>query len=134
MNKIFVERFMNNKNTLRDWFKSKHPESYKDIVCKVVENITSDDYEDIDPSRIHEIDDGDYQGTLLYIIGANNYQPDKYWFVKVDYGSCSGCDTLAAIRDSWDYNKSPTEQQVEDYMILALHIVQGIKLLGGEES
>ena len=78
-----------------------------------------------DPERIHRIDDGNYQGTLVYVIGEKGYQPDKYWYVKVDYGSCSGCDTLEGIRDYTD--DAPTDEQAKDYMTVALHIVQGMK-------
>jgi hypothetical protein len=49
---------------------------------------------------------------------------------KVGYGSCSGCDTLQATKDYSD--EKPTPDQVSQYMILALHIVQGFKQLGGE--
>ena len=76
---------------------------------------------------ILSIDHGDYQGTLLFIIAASGYQPNKYWFVKVDYGSCSGCDTLEGIRCYSD--GPPSDAQVADYMTLALHILQGIKPL-----
>lgn len=71
------------------------------------------------------------QGALVYVIGATGYQPDKYWYVKVGYGSCSGCDTLEAIREYQD--GKPTERQVNKYMTLALHIVQGLRLMGGSE-
>src|SRR5689334_18496066 len=95
----FVDRFMAKRDAMRSAFLAKRPERYKDIVRAVVEAITDEDgYATIDPKRIHEIDDGDYQGTLLYVIAANDYQPSDYWFVKVNYGSCSGCDTLEAIR------------------------------------
>jgi hypothetical protein len=116
----FIERFMNNKPTLEAVFSEKHPDNYLDIVKAVVTVL-----EEPDPTRIHELDDGDYQGTLVYVIAEKRYQPSKYWYVMVDYGSCSGCDTLQAIQDS-NYGK-PTDEQVVDYMTLALHIVQGMK-------
>ena len=122
----FVERWEANKETLRDKYSKEHPNDYKDIVKDVVSVIRDeDDYCSIDPERIHVIDDGDYQGTLLFVIAAGGYQPDTYWYVKVDYGSCSGCDTLESIR-SYD-DSPPTEQQTKDYMTLATHIVQWIK-------
>lgn len=118
----FVERFQANSIT---W--DKHPDSYLDIVKKIVEILTTDEYESIDPERIHQIDDGDYQGTLLFIIGAKGYQPEKYWYVKIAYGSCSGCDTLEAI--SCYSNNAPIEDEIKDYNLLALHIVQNIKVM-----
>lgn len=125
----FVDRYMANKHELEKQFSEKHPEDYKEIV-KAVITILNDtqEYGSPDPERIHEIDDGDYQGTLLYIIGASGYQPSKYWAVKVYYGSCSGCDTLQAIRGY--SSEQPNDEQVKDYMTLALHIVQGIKEIG----
>lgn len=133
----FVSAFMAAKPRLEAAFAAQHPESYKDIVRAVVETLNpDDDYGLPDPERIHVIDDGEYQGTLLFIIAANSYQPSDYWFVKVSYGSCSACDTLQHIRDdypwendSWD-PATPAPSQVAGYMTLALHIVQGLKKLG----
>lgn len=121
----FVDKFMENREAIEATFKQKHPENYKEIVKTVVSNIVSDSYGQPDPTKIHCIDDGDYQGTLLFIIPENSYQPHNYWFVKVYYGSCSGCDTLEGIRNYDD--ATPTEEQAKEYMTLALHIVQGIK-------
>ncbi len=84
-----------------------------------------DAYDSMDPERIHRIDDGDYQGTLVFVIGASGYQPSTYWYVTVGYGSCSGCDTLEAIRFYGD--DPPTSQQVTDYATLAPHIVEGLR-------
>lgn len=132
MIKEFVDRFMEKKLELQAVFAAKHPEDYKDVVKAVVSVLNnSEDYVSIDPNRIHEIDDGHYQGMLVYVIGATGYQPSEYWYVKVDYGSCSGCDTLLEIRRYSD--EKPTEKQVQDYMALALHVVQGIKRMGDDE-
>lgn len=130
MIKEFIDEFEMRRDDLRAIFSEKHPDSYRDIVAAVVRTITSDLYNAIDPDRIHEIDDGDYQGTLLYVIGAKGYQPSDYWYVRVSYGSCSGCDTLQSINDY--SSDKPTERQVDDYMTLALHIVQGLHKMSGE--
>ena len=122
----FVDRFYEKRDELRMKFAEKHISDYGIIVEYVIEAITdSNSYGDPDPKRIHVIDDGDYQGTLLYIIGAKGYQPSDYWSVFVYYGSCSGCDTLQGICGYRD--EPPTEQNIDDYMTLALHIVQGLK-------
>ncbi len=124
----FVDRWERGKPEIRKAFEEEHPDSYGSIVKAVVKVLhDAGQYESIDPERIHEIDDGDYQGTLLFVIAASGYQPNKYWCVKVCYGSCSGCDTLEAIRGY--KNTPPTPDQVDDYMTLALHIVQGLKEL-----
>ncbi len=129
MIKNFVEAFVNNGHLIQAKYMKAHPENYAEVVKNVVEIMPEVDYEKPDPARIHEIDDGDYQGTLLYIIAAEGYQPSQYWYVTVSYGSCSGCDTLEGIKGYGD--GPPSEQQVKDYMTLSLHIVQGIKLMEG---
>jgi len=122
----FVDRFMGAKPQLEALFRQKHPEAYIDIVRAVVGVIADEGaWESPSAERIHEIDDGDYQGTLVFVIAAGGYQPDAYWYVKVGYGSCSACDTLASIREYSD--EPPTEQQAADYMTLALHVVQGLR-------
>lgn len=129
----FVSRFTEKKPELEKVFSEKHPE-YKEIVKAVISVIgNEEDYanDSPDPERIHEIDDGDYQGTLVYVIGAKGYQPSGYWYVKVGYGSCSGCDTLEYIRRC--SCTAPTTEQVKDYMTLALHIVQGLKKMDDSE-
>lgn len=68
--------------------------------------------------RITVVDNGDYQGTQLFLIPLDTYQPteDEYLLTFVNYGSCSGCDTLQAIQN-WD-EKLLTEKQVKDFMSL----------------
>lgn len=57
-----------------------------------------------DNTRIHKIDDGEYSGTLLYLIPRCNYMPDvfDYIYTFVYYGSCSYCDLLLGIVEPWD--------------------------------
>lgn len=80
------------------------------------------------------IDNGEYQGTQIFLIPEETYQPsvDNYLVTHTYYGSCSGCDTLEGIR-SYDKEK-PTETQVKDYMTLALHLVQRLKKLSAAED
>ena len=134
MIEAFTKAWFANLHTMREKFTAKHPEDYKEVVRSVVEMLAdaSDDYDRPDPERIHEIDDGNYQGTLVYVIGSSGYQPSRYWYVKVSYGSCSGCDTLEGIRSYRD--ESPDEGQVREYMTLALHIVQGLREMGDSEA
>ena len=136
----FTKRWFERKDSVQERFEAKLPSSYSDIVLAVVEMLNDEDeYETPDPSRIHEINDGDYQGTLLYVIGAAIYQPSTYWYVKVGYGSCSGCDTLESILSgNWGHEteeekKAWKDEAVSQLMTLALHIVQGLKLMGDEE-
>ncbi len=135
MIEAFTKAWFANLHSMREKFTAKHPEDYKAVVRAVVEMLAaaSNGYDDTpDPQRIHEINDGDYQGTLLYVIAAQGYQPSTYWTVKVGYGSCSGCDTLQAISHYSD--EPPNDGQVTQYMQLALHIVQGLRLVGDSEA
>lgn len=118
----FVKIFEEKKHELREMFEAELPKSYCDIVRTVVELLCID-FGSPDPNNIHIIDDGDYQGTLLFIIPEEIYQPVRYWAVKVSYGSCSVCDTMEAILD----NRHDPKQQVDACMTLALHIVQGLQ-------
>lgn len=128
----FVKKWEAGKAEIESVFKNSHPREYKDIVKAVVTVLGSgSDYDVPNPERIHVIDDGTYQGTLLFVIPAKGYQPDKYWAVKVAYGSCSECDTLEFIQ-SYDDDDPPRPEQVKDYMTLAMHIVQGLKEIGGD--
>lgn len=124
----FVDRFMARRDEIEAGFSEEHPGDYVDIVRAVVRALRGDsEYDAPDPDRIHEINEVGYQGTLVYVIGAGGYQPSDYWYVKVGYGSCSGCDTLKSIRE---YESD--ELRVKDYMTLALHIVQGLKKMGDD--
>ncbi len=124
----FVDRFMAKKPELEAKFRAAHPSGYIAIVKAVVEVVTTDSGNDIDPERIHTIDDGSDGGTLLFVIAAKGYKPSDYWSVFVSYGSCCGCDALQAINIY--ESDSPTDDQVAKYLTLALHIVQGLKKIG----
>jgi len=128
MIKEFVDKFHANKDEIRKIFEKEHPD-YKEIVSAVIKNIDPGVayFNPPDPEGIHVIDDGNYQGTLLFIIAEKGYQPNVYWYVMIDYGSCSGCDALQSIYDGSYYGLPPTKEQVDDYMTLALHVVQGLK-------
>lgn len=82
-----------------------------------------------DAENITVIDNGDYQGTLLFLIPQNTYQPAEYEYLMtyVGYGSCSGCDTLQAIQgEVSDILLEP--EQVEDFMVLCKHLVANMIL------
>lgn len=131
MIEAFTKAWFANLHKMRERFTAEHPDSYEAIVKSVVQMLhdASDEDEKPDPERITEIDHGDYQGTLLYVIGATGYQPSTYWAVDVGYGSCSGCDTLQAIGG---YSSDPpNDQQVTEYMQLALNVVQKLRLIAG---
>jgi hypothetical protein len=137
MIKTFVDRFMAQTPALKAGLREKEPQSYGDLVKRLVETLADeDDYSSPDPSRITCIDHGEYQGTQLYVIGAGGYQPSTYWAFTVGYGSCSGCDTFQRIHEHGEYNEDYTTRKitdgmVDDYWTLMLHMVQRMKQIAG---
>lgn len=139
MLKFCVKQWSKNKDRLEKDIRANlalyNEFSYKDLVVKVVDLIFNDENEDdgwdvwrFDSEKITEIDNGDWQGTLLYLIPRDTYQPAAYEYLMtcVDYGSCGGCDTLQSIQ-SWcfdELNEEQKEDMVKQFMGLCLHIVQ----------
>jgi hypothetical protein len=115
----FVKLWERHKTELRRAFVASQPESYREVVTEVVRHVLSRGVvPHPDPDRVHEINDGEYQGTLVYVVAAAGYQPSTYWAVTVSYGSCSGCDALQ------DLLYRGVDERVDGLMTLALHIVQ----------
>lgn len=111
---------------------------YRDLIKLIVENILNRGYsgygvynnKEWDSEHIREIDDGDYQGTIIFVIHIKRYQPseEEYLFTYVDYGSCSCCDTLQGIQAEGDLNsRLPSKTQVKDYMTLCRDMVVRMK-------
>ena len=133
MLKILVERWDRNKpllvETLKEIENIRNIE-YKDLVKITFSTIFNGKkpennyirYDDLNINRITEIDDGDYQGTLVYLIPFNSYQPSahEYLMTYVYYGSCSCCDTLQGIMDDYARNK---EKQVSELVDLCKDII-----------
>lgn len=135
----FIEAWDKNKNKLREYLRTHSQTEYSNyfdlvkILFDIIINPYLEEYEskfDTDKEKIQVIDDGDYQGTLIFILHRNTYQPDisEYIYTYVNYGSCSGCDTLLRIQsenfyrdDSYEYS---TDLQINDYMTLFLHLLQ----------
>jgi hypothetical protein len=133
MIQAFVNNFMANKEKLRTEM-TKHPENYLELVKWVIAVLDEDEEgRKPDAEKVHVVDDGNYQGTLLFLIPETTYQPSDYWFVKVAYGSCSGCDTLEHIR-GYRHGYTPTPDEVNQYLTLMLHVVQGLKILPADEE
>lgn len=131
MVKEFCLAWEKNKGKLEEYFRTTHQseyDSYELIVRRLFDIIINpsieNDYYGFDTKNILVIDDGDYQGTQVFILHRNVYQPSvkDYVYTNTYYGSCSGCDTLQAIHR---YEcRLPDEQQVKDYMELCLHLLQ----------
>lgn len=151
MLKYCVEKWDKNKTLLMNALQSEEiynklgNYTYIDLVKLVVKYILNDgkaeeyyNADEWDEYNITEVDNGDYQGTLLYLIPAKICRPceKEYLVTFVDYGSCSGCDTLLSIQScipSHVYCKSEEEfstmkrKTIEDFMTLCLHLVQHMK-------
>jgi hypothetical protein len=96
---------------------------YSDLVGMIVKYLYNDENDyfscNLNEERIYAIDDGDYQGTITFLIPFDTYQPSEgdYLMTYVNYGSCSGCDTLLHIHDLDD-----RDLMIHDYMELCCHI------------
>ena len=101
---------------------------YEYLVKLVVDHILNDEDcgygEKWDSSEITVVDNGNYQGTQLFIIPAKTYQPSEYEYLMtyVSYGSCSGCDTLLGIQD-WSDKEPPADTQLKDSMVLCKDLI-----------
>lgn len=131
MLKIVVEKWWKNKKKLENVYRTGttwNSCTYLDIVKETINTILNDndEYPKWDIEHITQIDNGDYQGTYLYLIPENTYQPsaDEYLMTYVYYGSCSGCDTLQAIQD-WRGNLL-NEEQIKEFMTLSLHLLENM--------
>ena len=94
---------------------------YRDLLVLTVDHILNDGgYNEPrwNTEKITEIDDGNYQGTLLYLIPEDTYQPSegKYLMTYIGYGSCSCCDLLQSIRPYSD--EETTDDDIAEFMAL----------------
>lgn len=137
MIKDFVKAWDLNKNKLEEYIKTHKQEeydSYEALVKLLFDIVINPSIEEgnsvfgfserFDTENILTIDDGDYQGTQIFILHKATYQPcvEEYVYTSVYYGSCCCCDTLQSIH-SYD-DGLPNETQVKDYMQLLLHLLQ----------
>lgn len=134
-----VKLWEENKHKLEEYFKTTKQEeydSYETIIRKIFElciNVSDDYYNNFNLESLHIIDDGNWEGTLIFIVPKNISLPDAEDYIVTDtyYGSCSGCDTLLSILS---YSEDlPSESQVKELMTLALHLVQKMRWLSSSE-
>jgi hypothetical protein len=135
-----VKKWEKNKEKLENYFlktaQADFAYDYHCLVRRVIDIILNDDdysydkgcqHYKFETNDISVIDYGGYQGTRIFIFHYDTYQPSPRdtFYTSVYYGSCSGCDTLLRI-NKYSTDKKPTEEQVKDYMILSLHLIQNI--------
>ena len=125
----FIDKFQEIKPRLLEQFSDREPDNYEDIFKQTIKMMfeeSEDDYysnsETPDSERITVIDNGDYQGTLLFVVASKSYQPSDYWATRVAYGSCSECDTFAAYSD---YDNP--ENSAPKMLTMALHMIESMK-------
>lgn len=137
MNKKIIELWNKNHKGLKKDIEmniQKYQDyDYKDILKKIIEIVLNGDRDhdlydrEFNADAITVIDDGDYQGTQVFIFPKECYQPEdtEYIGTSVYYGSCSGCDTLldAQMMDDGE------EEFVRDIMTLSLHMVQKMRYI-----
>ena len=132
MIKFCVEQWGKNRERLRAHLADRTDLggcSYDVLVEAVVKYIFNDDdtlyYNEWDHEKITYVDDGNYQGTLLCLIPRNSYQPGagEYLMTCIEYGSCSGCDTLQHLQMYIGYNETASDREIEQFMTLCRDIV-----------
>ena len=126
MIEYIADKWPENKSKLRDELANTPQQKYdyKYLLNMVLVHILG-----MKEPVIHEIDDGNYNGSLIYVFfdeGEYKYPCIlDYYTCFADYGSCSGCDALEGIRMYDD--GLPTENQLDEYMSLCLNLFQSIK-------
>ena len=133
-----AQRFTEIENELYMLLKGYDFGNYKDLLRITLERMYIEDINKAKPDKfgevyckgvpdyrnIHEVDDGEYRGTLLFVVPELDYQPSNYFIFKVEYGSCRLCDTLQGIHDC----KDETEK-AQSYETLCLHMIQSCKIV-----
>lgn len=121
------------KDELKEYIKhhklNEYADNYESLVKTLFKYVinaeNTNDYERYDIDDMKVIDDGSYQGTQIFILHKDTYQPSitDYVYTSNYYGSCSGCDTLLWIT-GYCLDDLPNNDQVNDLMSLFLHLLQ----------
>ena len=132
MVKEFCKAWEANKGNLEEYFRTHEQDEYDsyEALVKLLFDIVinpsmKSDYYRFSTDDMTVLDHGDYQGTLIFILHMDHHLlcVDEYVYTSVNYGSCSGCDTLMRINE-YNWDKLPNEEQIKDYMTLCLHLIQ----------
>ena len=132
MIKEFVRYWEVGKENLRDYFKKTKQEKYseyKDLVVALFEYVINPGiqcdsgspycYGMYDTKKLTVIDDGDYQGTLLFVLPRRSYQPfvDDYVYTSVCYGSCSGVGANLAFQRLFGGKKDEKDETLDSFTV-----------------
>lgn len=144
MNDTILKAWDERNHLIKKWLRNNrnhkgldYEDLLRDSLQLMFEEYDAFNYRYPDWNKIECVDFGDYQGTKIFLIPCKTYQPqihETYW-TYVDYGSCSGCDTLQAIQFDFSVDtQTPSEQQVTDYWTLILHMMQRMRLFLSPEN
>lgn len=129
MLKVLAEQWCKNQNKLKNYLKDNYEKlnslTYKDIVKIAFEQVYDNKLDALGLENIIEIDNGGYQGTLVFVIPFDTYQPNEceYLMTYINYGSCSGCDTLLSLQCEYRYYENDDEK-IKGFMTLCKDILQ----------
>ena len=134
MIKYALKKWSENKDALRNAIQQTEKDKrcfwdYNDIVKLVCRYIFNENVSDEDPminvDGITMIDNGDYQGTLIFMLPFDTDQPAEYEYLMtyVGYGSCSGCDTLQRIQADDEDDDETEKDLVDSYLSICKDIV-----------
>lgn len=134
MIKYALKKWDENKEVLRNTIQQTEKNmrsawDYEEIVklaCRYIfnENVSREEPM-INVDGITMIDNGDYQGTLLFMLPFDVDQPAEYEYLMtyVGYGSCSGCDTLQRIQADDEDDDETEKEMVDSYLGICKDIV-----------
>lgn len=150
MIRTFAKAWEQNKDYLMEYLRDNKQTKYasyeelvRQLFNRVINPYIDDNGDGLFNSRctfvtdeILTIDDGSYEGTQIFILHKDTYNPSTcdYVYTSVDYGSCSGCDTLLRICGDWCSEELPSEAQLNDYMYLCLHLLQRCKRMTDDDE
>ena len=125
MIKYAVRQWNNNEKLLENALRKmqnaeKLPTDYEVLLKLVIQKVLNVDSNYTWSDNITVVDDGDYQGSLLFAIHLDAYQPstEDYLLTFTYYGSCGSCDTLMGA-----YGNANKESQIQDYMAICKDLV-----------
>lgn len=135
MLRILKDKWAKNEGLLREKIGELDLDAWLDIEYRDIVELTFDTiYNDGDYGEllypyneglkchcITVVDNGDYQGTQLFMIPFDCYQPSEYEYLMTytGYGSCSGCDLLKGILAGYN----DREEKISSLMMLCRDLV-----------
>lgn len=137
MIQYLVDKFIEKKEEIKKALFNNDLEDYIDILKIVISTITDvDNKNELQPDPLHitEISHKEYCGEKLFIIGTLGDESFDYFYTIVEYGSCSVCDTLESIKISSDSIRPWSSEQINEFYMLALHLIQKLKILNRNEE